>query len=138
MAAGVTLARDGLDAFRDFMNLTLEREVEAGRGDDVLRIDAAITSRGASTEFARGVGLAGPFGQGNSEPIFAFPTLMVSYASVVGAHHVRARLRAGDGAEMDAICFRALESPLGEALLRGRGAELSCRGAAFVGLVSGQ
>ena len=121
MAAGVTLFRDGLDAFRDFMNLTLEREVEAGRRDDVLRIDAAITPRGASREFARGIGLAGPFGQGNSEPVFAMPALIVSYASVVGAHHVRARLRAGDGAEMDAICFRALESPLGEALLRGRG-----------------
>jgi len=121
MAAGVTLARDGLDAFRDFMDLTLEREVEAVRGDDVLRIDAAITLRGASREFARGVGMAGPFGQGNSEPVFAMPALTVSYASVVGAHHVRARLRAGDGVEMDAICFRALESSLGEALLRGRG-----------------
>jgi single-stranded-DNA-specific exonuclease len=121
MAAGVTLARESLEAFRDFMNLALEAEVEAGRQDDVLRIDAAIGLRGASTEFARGIGLAGPFGQGNSEPIFVMNSLTVSYSSIVGTHHVRARMRAGDGAEMDAICFRALESPLGEALLRGRG-----------------
>jgi single-stranded-DNA-specific exonuclease len=121
MAAGVTLSRGRLEAFRDFMNLTLEREVAAGRQDDVLRIDAALTARGASTELARGVGMAGPFGQGNSEPVFAMPSHRISYASVVGASHVRARLRAGDGAEIDAICFRALESPLGEALLRGRG-----------------
>jgi len=122
MAAGVTLSRDRLEAFRDFMNSTLEREVEAGRQDDILRIDAALTARGASAEFVRGVGLAGPFGQENSEPIFALPTHKISYTSIVGASHVRARLRAGDGAEIDAICFRALESPLGEALLRGRGA----------------
>ena len=101
MAAGVTLARDGLDAFRDFMDLTLEREVEAVRGDDVLRIDAAITLRGASREFARGVGMAGPFGQGNSEPVFAMPALTVSYASVVllrgrgQSFHVAARVSLG-------------------------------------------
>ena len=121
MAAGVTIARDGLEAFRDFMNQTLEREVEAVRRDDILRIDAALTARGASAELAREVGMAGPFGQGNSEPIFALATHKISYASVVGSSHVRARLRSGDGAEIDAICFRALESPLGDALMRGRG-----------------
>ena len=122
MAAGVTLDRDRIKEFGDFMNLTLEREVDARRRDDVLRIDAALTGRAVSLNLVRGVAMAGPFGQGNSEPLFCLPHHMVTHASVVGGTHVRAKLRAGDGAEVDAICFRALDTPLGEALLRARGA----------------
>ncbi len=122
MAAGVTLDRDRLKEFADFMNQTLAHEVEAGRRDDILRIDAALTGRAVSLNLVRGVAMAGPFGQGNSEPIFCLPHHKVAHAAVVGVNHVRAKLRAGDGAEVDAICFRALETPLGEALLRARGA----------------
>ena len=42
-------------------------------------------------------------------------------AAIVGEAHVRARLRSGDGASVDAIAFRVVGSPLGDALLRGRG-----------------
>ncbi len=132
MAAGVTVARDRIDDLRAFMNDALEASVEAARSDDALMVDAALAGRGVSLELVRRVEQAGPFGQGNPEPLFALPEQQVAYASIVGSEHVRARLRSGDGAMVDAIAFRAANSPLGDALLRGQGqrlhvaARLSC------------
>ncbi len=122
MAAGVTLARDRLDDFRIFLNESLEAAVEAARLDDALVVDAALAGRGVSLDLLRRVERAGPFGQGNPEPLFALPEQQVAFAQTVGADHVRARLRSRDGATVDAIAFRAASSPLGEALLKGDGA----------------
>jgi single-stranded-DNA-specific exonuclease len=124
MAAGVTLARGKIDEFRAFLDEALEAAVEAARLDDALVVDAAVAGRGVCLELLRRVERAGPFGQGNPEPLFALPEQQVTFAQTVGADHVRARLRSRDGATVDAIAFRAVQSPLGEALLRGDGAQL--------------
>ncbi|MGJ0427379.1 single-stranded-DNA-specific exonuclease RecJ [Methylocystis sp.] len=124
MAAGVTLARDKIDDFRAFLDEALAASVETARLDDALVVDAAVAGRGVCLELLRRVEQAGPFGQGNPEPLFALPEQQVTFAQTVGADHVRARLRSRDGATVDAIAFRALHSPLGEALLRGDGAQL--------------
>lgn len=124
MAAGVTLARGKIDDFRAFLDEALATSVEAARLDDALVVDAAVAGRGVCLELLRRVERAGPFGQGNPEPLFALPEQQVTFAQTVGADHVRARLRSRDGATVDAIAFRAVHSPLGEALLRGDGAQL--------------
>lgn len=121
MAAGVTIARGQLDEFRVFMNDALEAAVANARGGDALLIDAALTARGATLDLVRQIERAGPFGAGNPEPAFALPDHRVTDARVVGADHVRVRLRAGDGAWLEAIAFRAVGSELGKALLDGRG-----------------
>jgi single-stranded-DNA-specific exonuclease len=122
MAAGVTVARDKLDAFRDFMNEKLEEAVESARLGDSLRLDAAVTARGASLERLRLIELAGPYGQGNSEPLFALLGHRLAYVTPVGDGHLRARFASGDGAALDAMLFRATGTPLGLALEKGRGA----------------
>lgn len=122
MAAGVTLARDRLDDFRVFLNEALEASVEAARREDALILDAVLAGRGVNLDLLRRVERAGPFGQGNPEPLFVLPEQQVAFAQLVGADHVRARLRSRDGATVDAIAFRAASSPLGDALLRGDGA----------------
>ncbi|WP_159727673.1 single-stranded-DNA-specific exonuclease RecJ [Methylosinus sp. Ce-a6] len=121
MAAGVTLARGRLEAFRAFMNDALQEDVERARDADALLVDGALTARGASVEFARALERAGPFGAGNPEPLFVFPDHRILDAAVVGASHVRARLQSGDGARLDAIAFRAAGTAIGDALLAGRG-----------------
>jgi single-stranded-DNA-specific exonuclease len=121
MAAGATLARDRLDAFRAFMNEMLEEAVAEAREGDALLIDAALTARGVNIELARELERAGPYGAGNPEPVFALPDHRIVDAAVVGTDHVRARLQSGDGARLDAIAFRAAGTELGDALLRDRG-----------------
>jgi len=121
MAAGVTIARARIDEFRAFMNDALADAVEAVRDADALVIDAAVAGRGVNLDLLRRVEQAGPYGQGNPEPLFALPEQRLTDARVVGESHVRARLRSGDGACVEAIAFRAVGSPLGETLLGGRG-----------------
>ena len=67
---------------------------------------------------------AGPYGQGNPQPKFAFPAHRVKFAKVVGEAHVRCALEAGDGGRLDAIAFRAVGQPVGELLLGAAGMPL--------------
>jgi single-stranded-DNA-specific exonuclease len=53
--------------------------------------------------------------------VIALPAHRIVYAEEVGQAHVRARLRSGDGAAVNAVAFRAANQPLGRFLLEGRG-----------------
>jgi single-stranded-DNA-specific exonuclease len=83
-----------------------------------LKIDAALSARGASVEFVEDIERAGPYGAGNPQPVFAFPAHRAKFAEVVGASaHVRFQLTSDDGARLKAIAFRAAATPIGDALL---------------------
>jgi single-stranded-DNA-specific exonuclease len=128
MAAGVTLRRDALGAFRAFLDESLTPAVEAARRTDALLIDGALTATAATVETVATLARAGPFGAGNPEPMVALPAHTLVYAEEVGQAHVRARLRAGDGTTLNAIAFRAAGQPLGRALLSSRGRSIHAAG----------
>ena len=72
---------------------------------------------------------AGPYGQGHSEPRFAFPAHTVAFSETVGqGGHIRLSLRGGDNRRLDGIAFRAGGTPLGETLLAARGRALHVAG----------
>lgn len=121
MAAGVTLKRDALAAFRAYLEETLASAVEGARRTDVLSVDGALTAGAADVELVSSIARAGPFGAGNAEPIIALPAHTLAYVEEVGQAHLRARLRAGDGTFINAIAFRAVGQKLGNALLQHRG-----------------
>jgi single-stranded-DNA-specific exonuclease len=121
MAAGVTLRRDRLNAFRAYLEDALAPAVEVARRDDALLIDGAVSAAAATNEIVATIARAGPFGAGNPEPIIAFPAHTVVYADAVGQSHMRVRLRAGDGSILNAIAFRAAGQKLGRALEQARG-----------------
>jgi single-stranded-DNA-specific exonuclease len=121
MAAGVTVRKDGLAAFRSFMEETLGPGVERARHAHELLIDGAVSARAVTTELATQLNRAGPFGSGNPEPMLALPSHEVAWVEVVGKEHLRVRLRAGDGATVNAMAFRAVGEPLGRALEDNRG-----------------
>lgn len=128
MAAGVTLKKGALASFRAFLEKTLASAVEAARRDDALRIDAAVTAAGATTELHTTIAQAGPFGAGNPEPVLALPAHVIAFAEEVGQAHVRVRLKAGEGAWLNAVAFRAAGQPLGRALLAQRGRPIHVAG----------
>jgi single-stranded-DNA-specific exonuclease len=121
MAAGVTLKTAALGEFRAFLEQHLAADVETARCDDALLVDGALTARSATAELVATLAAAGPFGAGNPAPVIALPAHAIAHAEEVGHAHVRARLRAGDGAAIDAIAFRAAGQKLGHALLKSRG-----------------
>jgi single-stranded-DNA-specific exonuclease len=128
MAAGVTLRRSALAPFRAFLEEALAHDVEVARRDSALLIDAATSATAATPEFHATIASAGPFGAGNPEPIIALPSHSIVFSEQVGQAHVRARLKSGDGATIDAIAFRAIGQKLGDALLKNRGKRMHVAG----------
>jgi single-stranded-DNA-specific exonuclease len=128
MAAGVTLKKDALGAFRAFLEDGLAASVGIARRDVALPIDGAISAGGFNFSLADMLARAGPYGAGNPEPLLALPSHTLVYADPVGESHVRARFRSGDGKFVNAIAFRAMGQPLGRALLDNRGRVLHAAG----------
>ncbi len=117
MAAGLTVAREGVEALHAFLNDALKSSTKQARTSAGLEIDGAVTPSAVTAEFMTLIERAGPYGQGNAQPRFVFPAHRVKFAKVVGEAHVRCSLEAGDGTRIDGIAFRAAGQPLGDLLL---------------------
>ncbi len=128
MAAGVTLAADRVEDFARFLASRLGHDVASSRVGAGLEIDGAVAVGGLTEALVDGVSRAGPFGSGNPEPRFALTAARILKADVLKDRHVRCVLGGADGGRMDAIAFRALDGPLGPALLRTQGAPLHLAG----------
>ena len=138
MAAGVTISPDKLAPFRAYLEEALGEHVERARREDALLIDGAVSAGGANVAMLTDIARAGPFGAGQPEPVFALPSHNLAYVEEVGQAHVRARLRGGDGATLNAIAFRAAGKPLGQALLENRGRTLHVAGTLSIDRWNGQ
>jgi single-stranded-DNA-specific exonuclease len=128
MAAGITLKKDRLGAFRAFLEDVLAGPVELARRDVSLKVDGAVSAGGFNLALADMLSRAGPFGAGNPEPLLALSAHTLVYADPVGESHIRLRLRAGDGKIVNAIAFRGAGQPLGTALLENRGRAIHAAG----------
>jgi single-stranded-DNA-specific exonuclease len=128
MAAGITLRKDALGAFRAFLEESLGPAVTAARRERTLAIDGAVSAGGATVDLCALMARAGPYGAGNPEPLLALPAHTVDYADPVGENHIRARFKSGDGKFLNAIAFRAAGQPLGRALLENRGRSVHAAG----------
>ena len=128
MAAGVTLKKNTLGAFRAYLEEALAPSVEVARRDRALLVDGAVSAGAVNVALCELLSRAGPYGAGNPEPILALPAHTLSFADPVGENHIRARFRSGDGKFVNAIAFRAAGTPLGRALLDGRGRALHAAG----------
>ncbi len=128
MAAGITVERQNLGALRAFLEARLVADVRAAAADTCLEIDGALTQSGATASLIADLERAGPFGNGNPAPVFAFPAHRIAFADRAGSSHVRVELASGAGGGLKAIAFRAAEQKLGQALLAARGKVLHVAG----------
>ncbi|MCC5979346.1 MAG: single-stranded-DNA-specific exonuclease RecJ [Salinarimonas sp.] len=129
MAAGATVAAEGLDAFAGFIRDALTSDVADAAEADRLMIDAPLTAAGAQVALMDTLDRAGPYGAGCPEPVFALSAHRVASVREVGAAgHLRARLADGGGTTIDAIAFRAAGTPLGEMLQASIGGRLHLAG----------
>ena len=129
MAAGLTIEPDKIREFRHYLHERLSSQVQEARAKDELKIDAALTASGATEELVKTLEKAGPYGAGNPEPIFVFPSHKVAFADVVGqGGHVRCTISNSAGGKLKAICFRAADEPIGKLLLDNRGSSIHVAG----------
>jgi len=120
MAAGVSLRAGDLGPFRAFLAESLGASVGAARAASAVKIDAALTARGANVDLLHNIERAGPYGAGNPSPVFAFPAHRARFPQIVGkGGHISFSLASDDGAKLKAIAFRAAGTALGDVLMRG-------------------
>jgi len=128
MAAGLTLRAEKLEAFRDFLAERLSNDIERAAATPRLLLDGALdTAAMRDPAFVGLLARAAPFGPGNPEALFVVPDAHIVYSDIVGEAHVAMTLER-DGTRLRAIAFRAVSGPLGQALLRARGAKLHVAG----------
>jgi single-stranded-DNA-specific exonuclease len=128
MAAGITIERSRLGDLRAFFDARLKPAVDAAGFDEVLEIEGALSAAGATVSLIEDIERAGPFGNGNPAPIFAFPAHRIVFADRAGNGHVRVNLSSDNGATLKAVAFRAADRELGQALLGARGRPLHVAG----------
>jgi single-stranded-DNA-specific exonuclease len=121
MAAGLTVAKDGVPELRAFLTAHLAQETALALAEDALEIDALTTPAGADRALWSDFQRLAPFGPGAPEPIFALADVRIEEARVVRGGHVSCRL-AGQGGRLKAIAWRAEDTPLGQRLLEAAGA----------------
>lgn len=127
MAAGVTIAQGKLPEFAAFMEMGLADQ-DVGAHAAELLLDGSLTAGGAQPDLVTLLERAGPYGAGNPEPTFALPRHRLVEVKPVGESHLRYRLKAGDGAEIGGVAFRAVGQPLGEALRAHEGQQVHAAG----------
>jgi single-stranded-DNA-specific exonuclease len=123
MAAGLTIESARVADLTVFLSRRLAEDC-ALSNEKTLSIDGALSASGATAEMCDLIAKCGPYGAGNVEPIFVLPSVRAAFASVVGEQHVRCVLMSAGGGRVAAIAFRALQSPLGAALLGAKGRPL--------------
>jgi single-stranded-DNA-specific exonuclease len=121
MAAGVSLKREKLEAFRKFLAAHGAAAQTYSDAAKELPVDAIASCAGSTPALTDEMARLGPFGAGNAEPLLALPHVRIAFAEVVGRDHVRLQLQGGDGARLGAIAFRSASAPLGQGLMASRG-----------------
>ncbi|OJF89924.1 single-stranded-DNA-specific exonuclease RecJ [Pararhizobium antarcticum] len=137
MAAGLTVERGNLGRLRHFFEEKGEAAIRDLVSVQTLKIDGALGAAGANLALIDQLELAGPYGSGHPQPIFALPGHRLRDARQVGANHVKVTLEGQDGSRLEGIAFRALETPLGDFLLSSRGMPIHLAGSISADLWQG-
>ncbi|NQV46174.1 MAG: single-stranded-DNA-specific exonuclease RecJ [Rhodospirillaceae bacterium] len=130
MAAGLTIERARIDELKSFLNERLVDAMDARPDIPGLNIDAGIKVGGVTLELAEVLEQVGPYGAGNPEPRFVITGASIAYADPVGRDqsHLKLTLTDDSGKRLNAIAFRAVESDMGQALLKHGGAPFHIAG----------
>ena len=114
LAAGFTIQRENIPAFRDRMNDYARQLCGEGAPEAVLDIDAAITRPGDVTlEELEALSTLEPYGSGNTRPVFCLLGATLLRTQNVGQNR-HLKLRLGKGcAQFDGIFFSTVAESCG-------------------------
>lgn len=104
MAAGLSLARDDLDAFRAAIAQVAADRLTEAQLSNRLETDGPLAAAELNLDTAQALALAGPWGQGFPAPLFE-GRFALQEQRIVGERHVKLRLRSEDGVEIGGIAF---------------------------------
>jgi single-stranded-DNA-specific exonuclease len=126
MAAGFTIRSERMGDFHAFLNDRLAQAADLPGTAD-LGVEGVVSVAAATIDLAQQVERLAPFGAGNEEPVFALPRARIVRADRVGKEGatIRAFIEGEGGmGRLKAICFRAKDGPMAQALLGSGGVPL--------------
>jgi single-stranded-DNA-specific exonuclease len=115
MAAGLTVARDKLEAAMERLSELLAKQGAGAGGREDLRIDSLLMPTAATPGFVEQIESAGPFGASAPAPRFAFADTHVTTRRI-GEKHLKISFGDSLGARLEGIAFGAFDTDLGPAL----------------------
>lgn len=128
MAAGITVEREKLGALRAFFEERAAADIFRLQDEESLLIDGALAAEGATIDLLDALEKAGPFGTGHVQPLFVLPRHRLADVRPVGTNHLRIGLTSDGGGRVQAMVFRAVDTPLGDFLFKNRGNMLHVAG----------
>lgn len=120
MAGGLSLEPDQLQGLKTWMQEHMAEFKEERAAAKELAIDALLAPSQVSTETFDLIQTIGPFGQGAPEPVFAIKDVEITHTRSIGENHLKLTIE-DSSARIEALVWRCIGTPLGDALLqRGR------------------
>ncbi len=104
-AAGFTVDQGRIDELSGRLDAVAKAQAGADGFVRTLRIDGAVSLDELGMELVGELERLAPFGQGNPEPRLGARGLEVLSSRIVGARHLKLRVRQGGGEPVDAIAF---------------------------------
>ncbi len=126
MAVGFSFQKDKLVSLTNFFNTHMAPMVESS--DLIYKYDMDLSIDGATFELIDNLEHLAPFGMGNPTPKFRFPRTRLNFSGIVGEQHIKCRFAKMEGGYVDAIAFRCVGTPLGNALLNSINKEIDVIG----------
>ena len=125
MAAGLTVAPEGIERLTAFLTERLGDTVRAAMAADTLKIDAIAAPGAIDEPLARLLTEHGPWGAARPRPVIALDGAQVEHVMPVGSGDVlKLRLAGRAGPSVEAMLFRSA-GPVGERLRAARGATVN-------------
>ena len=121
MAAGFTLSKDKIPEFKKFLHEHIENSTKSQKIIPVLNIDSIIDITGINNELVKKLSMLEPFGTANEEPRFAILNAKLTGADALSGGHVRCYFSSDNGKSISAICYKSVDTAMGETLLDGIG-----------------
>ncbi|HEU5047211.1 MAG TPA: single-stranded-DNA-specific exonuclease RecJ [Rickettsiales bacterium] len=142
MAAGFSVAEDGIQALREFFNQRLASKVAELAREKILHYDGHVSLQGITPDLVQMIERAGPFGAGNHSVRLLLPKVRAVRVDIIGDGHVRAILvdaEAGSTSSgLKCMAFRSADTPIGQTLLNARGKPLHVAGQVKINLWQGR
>ncbi|MBO5997288.1 MAG: single-stranded-DNA-specific exonuclease RecJ, partial [Alphaproteobacteria bacterium] len=118
MAAGFSLDADKIEDFRAFLKdyISTHCKVEADAPKELV-IDGILDIGAVNLDLLNKISLLEPYGEGNSEPVFVVQDVLLSKTILTKNGHIICKFTGKSGGYLDAVYFRAENTPTGEVLL---------------------
>ncbi len=120
MAGGFTVEQKKLEEFKNFLCSHVRDQMAGDHEKSAMNIDGILTVKGVSVSLAQMLeDTVGPFGQSFSEPVFVLADVRIISADIRGESHIALQISDQEGgARIKAMAFKAVGTPLGDALLK--------------------